>query len=73
MIVHMRKYRVLVHQESYPAFLEALAVLGIAHVETIRHDAPEAANQSLQRIWKKQVEVPSWIWAVIVSKSHEIL
>lgn len=50
MIVHMRKYRVLVHQESYPAFLEALAVLGIAHVETIRHDAPEAASQSLQRM-----------------------
>lgn len=50
MIVHMRKYRVLVHQKSYSAFLEQLAALGIAHVETIRFDAPEAASQSRQRM-----------------------
>lgn len=50
MIVHMRKYRVLVHQNSYPAFLEELAALGIAHVETIRHDAPAAAAEMLQRM-----------------------
>ena len=50
MIVRMRKYRVLVHQMSYPAFLEALAALGLAHVETIRYDVPAAASESLQRM-----------------------
>ncbi|MFN3530342.1 MAG: V-type ATP synthase subunit I [Bacteroidia bacterium] len=46
----MRKYEVLLHQSDYPAFLEALAELGIAHVETIRTDLPEAAEYKMRQI-----------------------
>lgn len=50
MIAPMRKYRVLLHQKAYPAFLEELAALGMAHVQTIRYDAPAAASEALQRM-----------------------
>lgn len=50
MIVRMRKYRVLLHQKAYPLFLEELAALGIAHVQTIRYDAPAEASEGMQRM-----------------------
>ncbi|MDP2187162.1 MAG: hypothetical protein Q8J69_00635 [Sphingobacteriaceae bacterium] len=46
----MRKYELLLHESDYPAFLEALAELGVAHVQTIRNDLPAGAEYGLRQL-----------------------
>lgn len=46
----MRKYELLLHESDYPAFLEALAALGVAHVQTIRNDLPVGAEYGLRQL-----------------------
>lgn len=50
MITPMRKYELLLHERDYPAFLHALAELGIAHIQTIRRDLPAGAEYRLRQI-----------------------
>jgi V/A-type H+/Na+-transporting ATPase subunit I len=50
MITRMRKYELLLHESDYPAFLEALAALGVAHIQTIRNDLPAGAEFGLRQL-----------------------
>ena len=44
MITPMRKYELLLHARDYPAFLSALAAVGLAHIQTLRSDLPAGAE-----------------------------